>query len=82
VFPIDEDLLRDMAGTTGGKYWHASDVKELSDIYAEIDKLEKSQVEQLTYMEYRELYPWLLVPGLTLLFGVSVLGATRFRALP
>jgi Ca-activated chloride channel family protein len=81
-FPIDEDLLKFMASTTGGKYWHASDVKALTDVYAEIDSLEKSKVEQLTFMEYRELYPWLLIPGLALLFGVNVLGATRFRTLP
>jgi hypothetical protein len=57
-------------------------VKALTDVYAEIDSLEKSKVEQLTFMEYRELYPWLLIPGLALLFGVNVLGATRFRTLP
>jgi len=81
-FPIDEDLLKFIASTTGGKYWHASDVKALTDVYAEIDKMEKSKVEQLTYMEYRELYPWIAVTGLAFVFAVSVLGATRFRALP
>ena len=81
-FHIDEDLLRDIAKTTGGKYWHASDVDALTQIYAEIDKLEKSKVEQMTYTEYRELFPWLALPGLFLIVAVSLAGATRFRSLP
>ena len=81
-FHIDEDLLRDIAKITGGKYWHASDVDALTQVYAEIDKLEKSKVEQLTYTEYRELYPWLALPGLFLVVMVSLAGATRFRSLP
>jgi Ca-activated chloride channel family protein len=81
-FPIDEDLLKDIAATTGGKYWHASDVDALTEVYADIDKLEKSKVEQLTYTEYRELYPWAALPGMALVLLVSVGLATRFRSMP
>ena len=82
VFPIDEPLLKDIAATTGGRYWHASDVGALTQVYADIDKLEKSKVEQLSYTEYRELYPWAALPGFALVFAVSAAMATRFRSLP
>ena len=82
IFPIDEELLKEMAQTTGGKYFHAEDTEGLLKVYAEIDKMEKSKVEESRYTEYTELYPWLLVPGLALIAAVSFLMATRFRALP
>jgi len=81
-FRIDEDLLRDMAQTGGGKYFHASDVKGLSDIYAEIDRMEKSKVEETKYTEYTELYGYFALPGLLIVLAVGFLNATRFRALP
>lgn len=81
-FPIDEELLRYIADTTGGKYWHATNLESLADVYAEIDKLEKSKVENLTYTEYREFFPYLALPGLVLIFSISMLNATRFRSLP
>ena len=83
VFPIDEDLLRDIANIAGGKYFHATkSAKALADVYAEIDRLEKSKVEQSNYTEYTELYHWLALPGVGLLLSVGFLNMTRFRSLP
>jgi Ca-activated chloride channel family protein len=82
VFPIDEELLKDIASTTGGRYWHASETEALTQVYADIDKLEKSKMDKLTYTEYSELYPWAALPGLALVLAVSFAGATRFRSLP
>ncbi|HEY3319499.1 MAG TPA: VWA domain-containing protein [Planctomycetota bacterium] len=82
VFPIDEALLKEMAQTTGGKYFHAEDTEGLLKVYSEIDKMEKSKVEESRYTDFTELYAWLIVPGLALIVGVSFLMATRFRALP
>ena len=65
-FRIDEDLLREMAQIGKGKYFHASDSEGLAEVYAEIDKLEKSEFEETKYSEYTELFPWFAGPGLGL----------------
>lgn len=81
-FRIDEELLKDMARTGGGKYFHASDSEGLARVYAEIDKLEKSEFEETKYSEYTELFRWFAGPGFALLLVVGVLMETRFRSLP
>ncbi len=81
-FRIDEDLLREMAETGHGRYFHASDSEGLAQVYAEIDKLEKSGFEETKYSEYRELFPWFAGTGLALVLVVGVLMETRFRSLP
>ncbi|MSR46353.1 MAG: VWA domain-containing protein [Planctomycetes bacterium] len=79
---LDEKTLRAVAETTGGRYWNAQDRTALTHVYEQIDSLEKTAVEAGGYVEWRELYRWLLLPvGLLLLFE-SVLGATRLRTLP
>lgn len=52
---IDEATLQQVAETTGGKYFRATDTDSLRDIYKEIDELEKTKVESQNYMDYREL---------------------------
>jgi Ca-activated chloride channel family protein len=81
-FRIDEELLREMAQTGHGQYFHASDTEGLAQVYAEIDKLEKSEIEETKYSEYTELFPWFAVPGLAAILLVGVLNETRFRSLP
>ncbi len=81
-FRIDEELLREMAHTSDGEYFHASDVAGLSDVYAKIDKLEKSSFEETKYSEYTELYRWFAGPGLLLVLLIGILKETRFRSLP
>jgi Ca-activated chloride channel family protein len=81
-FRIDEELLREMAKTTGGEYFHASDSAGLSQVYSQIDRLEKSQFEESKYSEYTELFRWFAGPGLILVFAVGILRETRFRSLP
>jgi Ca-activated chloride channel homolog len=81
-FRIDEDLLREIAETTGGTYFHASDSEGLAGIYSQIDRLEKSQFEESKYSEYTELFKWFAGSGLALILAVNVLRETRFRSLP
>lgn len=81
-FRIDEDLLREMARTGGGEYFHAENSEGLSRVYQQIDLLEKSQFEESKYSEYTELFPWFAVPGLGLALLIGVLNETRFRSLP
>jgi Ca-activated chloride channel family protein len=79
---LDEATLKAMASTTGGEYFNAQDTRALVDVYAEIDRLEKTLTEGRLYTEYRELYLWFLLPGLGLILLESALSATRFRSLP
>jgi Ca-activated chloride channel family protein len=52
---IDEETLEKIADTTGGKYFRATDTESLEEIYREVDRLEKSKVEEHHYVDYREL---------------------------
>lgn len=81
-FRIDEELLREMARTAGGEYFHASDSEGLSRVYAQIDRLERSSFEETKYSEYTELFRWFAGPGLILVLAVGFLRETRFRSLP
>ncbi len=79
---VDEDTLRHIAETTGGKYFRATDTESLRLIYQEIDQLEKTEQEGLQYLEYEELYVWLALAALLLLAGEAVLAQTWLRTLP
>ena len=79
---IDEDLLKQIASETGGQYFRATDNTELQNIYASIDKLEKSKVESTTFRKRTERFqPWVLA-ALLLAFGAIVLQYTVFRKFP
>lgn len=81
-FRIDEDLLKEMARTANGEYFHASDAEGLAKVYSQIDKMEKAEFGETKYSEYTELYAWFAGPGLLLTLIVAVLNETRFRSLP
>ena len=53
---IDEDLLNEVADKTGGKYFRATDNRKLEEIYEEINKLEKTEVEEIKYADIDEKY--------------------------
>ena len=79
---IDEDTLKKMAGTTDGKYFRATDTKLLEDSYQEIDKLEKTPIEETDYREYKELFSNFLLLGLSFLMLEIILSNTFLRKLP
>ena len=79
---LDEKTLRQIAETTGGHYWNAQDRATLTRVYEEIDRLERTAIEGASYVEWNELYRWLLGPAALLLLLESVLRATRLRTLP
>ena len=77
---IDEELLKEIAQVTGGKYFRATNNKKLKEIYDEIDKLEKTEVEEFKYTNYEEKYrPLILLAGALLLFEM-LLRFTLFRS--
>lgn len=79
---IDEELLQKIAEATGGQYFRATDTDSLRNIYQQIDKMEKRAVETVKFEEWRELFPWLLGPGLGCLLFAMLLENTRLRRLP
>lgn len=54
---IDEDLLRQIAQTTGGRYFRATDNTKLAEIYSEINKMEKARTTVDSFPVYKELFP-------------------------
>ena len=53
---IDEELLKQIAGQTGGKYFRATSNQKLQEIYSEIDQLEKSKIEVTSVKRYAEQF--------------------------
>lgn len=79
---IDENVLTKIATTTGGKYYRATNNKRLEQIYAEIDKLEKTKIEVTSYRSKKEhFFPWLSL-GLMLIFFELIIANTIFRKIP
>ncbi|WP_299550736.1 VWA domain-containing protein [Seonamhaeicola sp.] len=65
---IDEELLKEIAEATGGKYFRATNNKKLEEIYNEINKLEKTEIEEFKFYNYEEKYrPLVLLAGILLL---------------
>jgi Ca-activated chloride channel family protein len=79
---IDEPLLREMASLTGGKYYRATNERSLENIYAEIDKLEKTTLEVTRFKRFKDLYFWFAGFALFLLITERLLRITVFRSTP
>ena len=76
---IDEKLLIQIAQTTGGHYFRATDNRKLVQIYTEIDKLEKSKIEELKYYQYQEKFRLWAFLALVCIVGEFALRHTIFR---
>jgi len=79
---FDEKLLKDIADSTGGRYFTASDKEGLKKTMDEIDRLEKTSVEQPRFVDYRELAPPLITASLALILAGFLLGTTWFLKIP
>jgi Ca-activated chloride channel homolog len=79
---LDEQLLADIAGATGGKFFRAQNAEKLKEIYDTIDKMEKTEIKTKLYTSYADrFFPW-LIAGCVLLFAESILSLTWFRRIP
>ncbi|EGV43828.1 VWA domain-containing protein [Bizionia argentinensis JUB59] len=77
---IDEELMKEIANDTGGKYFRATDNEKLSEIYEEINKLEKTDIEEFKFYNYKEMFrPLVFLAGMLLLLEV-LLRLTIFRS--
>lgn len=79
---IDEDMLREIAKTTGGEYFRAENAEALTRIYEQIDQMEKSKIEVTDYISYEELYIGWLIAGLVLLIMELLVSRVILNRLP
>ena len=90
---IDEETLREIAAITSGRYFRATDRESLEQVYAQIDELERTSIEQKRFTDYKEIaVESVRLGGLTLppllsvvvvLLGTGLLLAnTRLRRIP
>ena len=79
---IDEEALNKISEMTDAKYFRATDLKSLKDIYKQIDLLEKSEIKILDHSEYKELFHYFLIPGLILFLTEIILSNSFLRRLP
>lgn len=82
---IDEEMLREIANMTGARYFRATTTEELSEIYGEIDELETTEIEEILYRDYEDLYArWLIAGMISLVFGFLnerlITGSSLFEA--
>jgi Ca-activated chloride channel homolog len=79
---IDEPLLRRIAEDTHARYFRVTDMASLKGVYKEIDRMERSHIEEKAYDDYNELFGWFLIAGLLLLLFEMVLANTFLRRIP
>lgn len=79
---IDEEMLKEIADMTGGKYFRATDNRALANIYQEIDKLEKHKIEVQEYTKHKEEFGIFIMLAALFLLGEIVIKNLILRILP
>ena len=79
---IDEQTLTEIADKTGGKYFRVTDNASLKSVYAQIDALERTAIEDTRFANYEQLFAAVLITALLLLVVGLLLRATLFRRVP
>ncbi|MCB0685727.1 MAG: VWA domain-containing protein [Saprospiraceae bacterium] len=79
---INEELLNQIAQTTGGRYFRATSEQSLEMVYNEIDQLEKTERDVTTFKRYSDEFPIFLRVGLILFLLYLVLSVTILRTYP
>ena len=79
---MDERTLQEIAQRSGGRYFHAADARSLAEVVEEIDRLERSEITEVRYLEYRHHYASFVVGALLLLASAGLLSGTLLRRLP
>ena len=67
---------------TGGSFFRVRNGADLRAVYAAIDQLEKQKLSDHKQKGWRELFPWLAIPGLLVLLLEQAMAHTRWRRLP
>jgi Ca-activated chloride channel family protein len=76
---IDTKTLKEISLKTEGQFFRATDKDALADIYKEIDKLERSEIEVKDYTKYKELYILFLIPAIIIVFLYIIIKKYLFR---
>lgn len=79
---LKEEPLRKISSETGGRFYRATDLENLEDVFKEISSLEKSEIKTREYNLYEELYMFPLALAMLLLLAEQVAASTVFRRLP
>lgn len=90
---IDEKTMREIAEITGGQYFRATDSDSLEQVYAKIDELERTRIDERRFTDFKELtveplrlgsltLPPLLSVVLVLLLAEALVSNTRLRRVP
>lgn len=79
---LDEDSLVKIASLTQGQYFRATSAQGLKNIYKQIDQMEKTEIKISEYVDYKELFPYFVLPGILVFLSEIVLMNTYFRKLP
>jgi Ca-activated chloride channel family protein len=79
---IDEKLLEEIAKSTGGKYFRATSEAKLEQIYEEIDRLEKTEIDVTVFKRYSEEFRKFLFWGIILLLIEFILNHVLLRKIP
>lgn len=79
---IDEKTLTQIAGTTEGNYFRATSNSKLKEVYAEIDKLEKTKLNVKEYSKRQEEYRWFALAAFCCLLLEILLRHTVLRRIP
>ena len=79
---IDEDLLSEIASSTGGRYFRATDNTKLMEIYNEINQMEKARISVDSFPVYKELFPGYAIVALAALLLELILRFFVIRRLP
>jgi Ca-activated chloride channel family protein len=79
---LDEGTLRSIAERTDGRYFHAESVEALESVYAEIDRLERSKIFEVRYLQYTEHYQVWTLAALACIGLAGASGGTLLRRLP
>ena len=79
---VDTDTLEAVSEMTGGFFRKAEDAESLHEIYREIDAMERSEVESVRYVDYKEAFLWFALMALILICCETGLNATLFRKIP
>ncbi len=82
IIEINEKMLKEIANMTGGDYYQVTDMESLRESYKEIDRLEKTEIEELGYEEYSDIFRIFLLPALGLLLVEILASNTFLRKIP
>jgi Ca-activated chloride channel family protein len=80
--PFKEDTCREIARIGNGVFFRASDTKTMREIFDQIDRLEKTDVQVQKQQSYQDGFIWLLGAGLCLLSATFVLSETIWSKVP